>query len=352
MLFRRHPRDVTVLVASPNEAARYCSYVKLCKGIAPEYHDDNCDEKTGPSRILCQYDDSKINSCTSPDSHFGDKCYRKTKYDGQEPNKIDWFNGETYCSQSDIQSDIAYSYLDDDTLINDIINFVDDSKDCILLWLGVRKRIWFWMTGSNIDGDKQPIHYFNWDNNINIDSSEDGCIYIDRYNGNKWFTQNCDDPSLRYFICMNGSSLTTTKAPATAISKSTTETKTSTTIKTTTKASATVTSRSTTDRMISKTNKTTTARTHLDKTITTTVKGSDSLMDKDNKNSFKTGRSEKSQIVGKGKKIGVSKQAKMAEYAEVDAPDEQDDMIDPYGITGDKNTRSADVRQKEAPSGD
>jgi len=42
----------------------------------------------------------------------------------------------------------------------------------------------------------------------------------------------------------------------------------------------------------------------------------------------------------------------MAEYAEVDAPDEQDDMIDPYGITGDKNTRSADVRQKEAPSGD
>jgi len=71
-----------------------------------------------------------LDICSSSDSHFCDKCYRKTKYDGQEPNKIDWYNGETYCSQSDIQGDIAYSYLDNDTFINSIINLVDGSKVC------------------------------------------------------------------------------------------------------------------------------------------------------------------------------------------------------------------------------
>ncbi|KAK2138582.1 hypothetical protein LSH36_2772g00000 [Paralvinella palmiformis] len=145
----------------------------------------------------------KQDSCSSSDSHFDDKCYRKTKYNGPDGNRIDWYNGETYCSQSDIQGDIAYSYLDDDTLINDIINFVDDSKVCVQLWFGVRKRIWFWMTGSNINGDKQPIHYFNWDNNIKIDSSDDDCIYIDIDKGNKWFTQSCTGTPLRYFVCMN-----------------------------------------------------------------------------------------------------------------------------------------------------
>ncbi|KAK2150234.1 hypothetical protein LSH36_416g00016 [Paralvinella palmiformis] len=157
-------------VTTPSQTASYCLYVKLCKGLAPEYHDNNCDEKTSHSRLLCQYDESKTDRCISSDSHFGDKCYRKTKYNGQEPNKIDWYNGETYCSESDIQGDIAYSYLDDDTLINNIINLVDGSKDCVQLWLGVRKRIWFWMT--------------------EIDSSDGDCIYIDRDKGNKWFTQS------------------------------------------------------------------------------------------------------------------------------------------------------------------
>jgi ribosomal protein RSM22 (predicted rRNA methylase) len=40
------------------------------------------------------------------------------------------------------------------------------------------------------------------------------------------------------------------------------------------------------------------------------------------------------------------------EYADVEPPDDPNDMIDPYGVTKDKNTRSADVRHKEAPSGD
>ncbi|KAK2139118.1 hypothetical protein LSH36_2022g00004 [Paralvinella palmiformis] len=186
-----------------SQTSSYCLYVRLCKDRTPEYHDDNCDEKTTSSRLLCQYDQSKTDSCSSSDSHFDDKCYRKTKYNGPDGNKIDWYNGETYCSQSDIQGDIAYSYLDDDTLINNIINFVDGSKVCVQLWFGVRKRIWFWMTGSNRDQDKQPIKYFNWDNNIEIDSSDDDCIYIDRDNGHKWFTQRCTGSPLRYFICMN-----------------------------------------------------------------------------------------------------------------------------------------------------
>ncbi|KAK2138888.1 hypothetical protein LSH36_2259g00017 [Paralvinella palmiformis] len=162
-------------ITTSSQTASYCLYVRLCKDRAPEYHDENCDEITTSSRLLCQYDESKTDSCSSSDSHFGDKCYRKTKYNGQEPNKIDWYNGETYCRQSDIQGDIAYSYLDDDTLINNIINLVNDNKVCVQLWLGVRNRIWFWMTGSNINGDKQPINYFNWDNNIEIDSSDDDC---------------------------------------------------------------------------------------------------------------------------------------------------------------------------------
>ena len=59
-------------------------------------------------------------------------------------------------------------------------------------------------TASNNDQDKQPINYFNWDNNTEIDSSDHDCIYINRTNGNKWFTQSCNGPPLKYFICMNG----------------------------------------------------------------------------------------------------------------------------------------------------
>ncbi|KAK2138889.1 hypothetical protein LSH36_2259g00018 [Paralvinella palmiformis] len=85
------------------QTASYCLYVKLCKDRAPEYRDDNCDEKITSSQLLCQYDESKTDSCSSSDSHFGDKCYRKTKYNGPDGNRIDWYNGETYCRQSDIQ---------------------------------------------------------------------------------------------------------------------------------------------------------------------------------------------------------------------------------------------------------
>ena len=60
------------------------------------------------------------------------------------------------------------------------------------------------LTGSNITGDKQPINYFNWDNDTKIDSSDDDCIYIDRDKGNKWFTQRCTGSPLKHFICMNG----------------------------------------------------------------------------------------------------------------------------------------------------
>ena len=56
----------------------------------------------------------------------------------------------------------------------------------------------------NNNGHKQPIKHFNWDNNIAIDSSDDDCIYIDREKGNKWFTESCNSPSLKYVICMNG----------------------------------------------------------------------------------------------------------------------------------------------------
>jgi len=58
-------------------------------------------------------------------------------------------------------------------------------------------------TGSKNNGDKQPINYFNWHNNIEIDSSDDDCIYIDRDKGNKWFTQSCTGSPQIYFVCMN-----------------------------------------------------------------------------------------------------------------------------------------------------
>ncbi|KAK2140811.1 hypothetical protein LSH36_1239g00030 [Paralvinella palmiformis] len=67
-----------------NESAQYCLYVKLCKNGNPEYHADNCDEKNSNSRLLCQFDQSKTDRCNSSDSHFGDKCYRKTTHDGQK----------------------------------------------------------------------------------------------------------------------------------------------------------------------------------------------------------------------------------------------------------------------------
>ena len=56
---------------------------------------------------------------------------------------------------------------------------------------------------SKSNGDKQPIHYFNWDNNIEMDSSDHDCIYIDRDKGNKWFTKCCTGSPLKYCICMN-----------------------------------------------------------------------------------------------------------------------------------------------------
>ena len=72
------------------------------------------------------------------------------KYDGQEPNKIDWYNSETYCRQSDIQGDIAYSYLDDYSSTNSVRLHLGDDDDDVKLWIGVRKRIWFWKKGKVI----------------------------------------------------------------------------------------------------------------------------------------------------------------------------------------------------------
>ncbi|KAK2138969.1 hypothetical protein LSH36_2172g00025, partial [Paralvinella palmiformis] len=72
-----------------------------------------------------------------------------------------WYNGETYCSQNDIQGDIAYSYLDDDTLMNDIINFVNDSKVCVQLLFGVRKRTWFWIAGKKRITSNEESKYVN-----------------------------------------------------------------------------------------------------------------------------------------------------------------------------------------------
>jgi len=63
---------------------------------------------------------------------------------------MDWYNGQRYCSQSDIQGDIAYSYLDDDTLINSIISLVDGDAQCIKLWFGVIWKPWFWIIGNLI----------------------------------------------------------------------------------------------------------------------------------------------------------------------------------------------------------
>jgi hypothetical protein len=91
-----------------------------------------------------------LDNCHSSDVHFGDKCYRKTKFDGQESNKIDWYNGETYCRQSDIQGDIAYSYLDDYSSTKGVRLHLGDNDDIVKLWIGVRKRIWFWKKGKVI----------------------------------------------------------------------------------------------------------------------------------------------------------------------------------------------------------
>ncbi|KAK2138749.1 hypothetical protein LSH36_2484g00003 [Paralvinella palmiformis] len=46
-------------ITTPSQTASYCLYVRLCKDSTVEYHDDNCDEKTTSSRLLCQYDQSK-----------------------------------------------------------------------------------------------------------------------------------------------------------------------------------------------------------------------------------------------------------------------------------------------------
>jgi len=84
-----------------------------------------------------------LGSCNSSDFSYGDKCYVKTSYNGKD-NRIDWFNGQTYCNNNNIQVVIVYSYLDDDTITDSIINLVEDSAECVQLWFGVRKGVWFW----------------------------------------------------------------------------------------------------------------------------------------------------------------------------------------------------------------
>ena len=88
--------------------------------------------------------------CHSKHLNYKGKCYVKTLYDGRNPNTIDWYNGETYCSQSDKQGDIAYSYLDDDTLTSSIISLVGGAAECIELWFGVIRKPWFWIIGNLI----------------------------------------------------------------------------------------------------------------------------------------------------------------------------------------------------------
>ena len=88
--------------------------------------------------------------CDSSDFKSGDKCYKKTKYDGSESNKVDWYDGQTYCSKNDIQCDIAYSYLNNNSEIKKIFDLFTGRPDPVQLWLGVRRRIWSWETGNTL----------------------------------------------------------------------------------------------------------------------------------------------------------------------------------------------------------
>ncbi|KAK2138541.1 hypothetical protein LSH36_2829g00000, partial [Paralvinella palmiformis] len=108
------------------------------------------------------------------------------------------------CSQSDKQGDIAYSYLDDDTLTSSIISLVGGAAEFIELWFGVIRKPWFWIIGSGNTKYHQYIHYFNWREDKIVENDHDVCIYLDHKKHNKWYTEDCSHQMTHYFICMNG----------------------------------------------------------------------------------------------------------------------------------------------------
>ncbi|KAK2165393.1 hypothetical protein LSH36_51g07031 [Paralvinella palmiformis] len=113
-----------------DETLQNCLFVILCKASSSGYSftSDNCDERFSNSGLFCQYDRNQTSSCNSSDFSYGDKCYVKTSYNGKN-KRIDWFNGQTYCNNNNIQVVIVYSYLDDDTITDSIINLVEDSAE-------------------------------------------------------------------------------------------------------------------------------------------------------------------------------------------------------------------------------
>ena len=108
-----------------------CVYVCVCVCALQTCHNKLC---------FC------TDSCNSSDLSTGNKCYSKTRFSGHPGSRTDWYHGQTNCSL--IEGDIAYSYLDDQSAINNVKSYVDRTAECVQLWLGVAKRQWLWPTGN------------------------------------------------------------------------------------------------------------------------------------------------------------------------------------------------------------
>ncbi|KAK2139720.1 hypothetical protein LSH36_1641g00047 [Paralvinella palmiformis] len=342
--------------------------------IIPMINKLSYEDRLKTAMVISVYYRQQRGSCNSMsgESNFGGKCYKKTMYNGQEPTRIDWYSGQTYCSQMYVHGEIAYSYLDDKSSTDSVRSLVDGSSDCIHLWLGVRKKLWFWETGLISDTTKQLINYFNWFKQQDTEHTVQDCIYIDVYNENKWFTQRCTNPPRKFVICMNETSTASTPK-----NEHTTYTiSSSTTSRSTTSSSTTSTSTTSSTARSSEQNPTSTA---IDNDLTSNTSTSNET---NRNNEFNPIYIIPVVVVLLGVIIGlpiflvIKKKRQTAkdrssindgfqdppqkpspkddpECVNIDLSGNEDDAVpDPYDTTGTTPTGNTDVRHKETPSGD
>ena len=85
-------------------------------------------------------------SCDRDDMLYKDTCYISTPYVARnQVTGIDWFGGQTYCGS--LRSVIMYSHIEDKMFTSQLREWLKPSTK-LQLWIGVRKKIWYWQKGG------------------------------------------------------------------------------------------------------------------------------------------------------------------------------------------------------------
>ena len=81
---------------------------------------------------------------------YGGACYRYA--DIHQTDQIDWFGAQSSCSSNNTQGVVAYSNFADGEFQKRLLERFENPSN-LKLWIGVRKRIWYWRKGKNTAWD-------------------------------------------------------------------------------------------------------------------------------------------------------------------------------------------------------